>query len=188
MLTDSCGLMLLALLCLVWLAWTWSHRPSFPSQSAAVTARVQRLLKPPTPDDCPRCHQQATAATPPARRPVTPWRDHKSRRGAPKRIATQGFACPNHMCAYYRITDAQIHALVGDGAHGQCERRETLRCQAWVLLSDMVDNSDLPFARELYPFSDGFSTGDIPMPGHTTDTRPSQAPMSARGPPSIDGG
>ncbi len=52
-----------------------------------------------------------------------------------------------------------------------------------VLLSDMVDNSDLPFARELYPFSDGFSTGDIPMPGHTTDTRPSQAPMSARWPP-----
>src|SRR6266545_3128194 len=131
MLTDSCGLMLLALLCLVWLAWTWSHRPSFPSQSAAITARVQRLLKPRTPDDCPRCHQQATAAgTPPARRPVPPWRDHKSRRGAPKRIATQGFACPNHMCAYYRITDAQIHALVGDGAHGQCERRETLRSQA----------------------------------------------------------
>src|SRR5207247_275769 len=26
----------------------------------------------------------------------------------------------------------------------------------------MVDNSDLPFARELYPFSDGFNTGDIP--------------------------
>ncbi|HJZ46336.1 MAG TPA: integrase core domain-containing protein [Roseiflexaceae bacterium] len=34
------------------------------------------------------------------------------------------------MCAYYRITDAQIHALVGDGAHGRCERIQTLRCQA----------------------------------------------------------
>src|SRR5262249_59019826 len=33
-------------------------------------------------------------------------------------------------CAYYRITDAQIHALVGDGAHGRCERIQTLRCQA----------------------------------------------------------
>jgi hypothetical protein len=40
--------MLLALLCLVWLAWAWSHGRSFPSQSAAVTARVQRLLKPRT--------------------------------------------------------------------------------------------------------------------------------------------
>jgi 5-methylcytosine-specific restriction endonuclease McrA len=95
--TDSCGLMLLTLLCLVWLAWTWSHRPSFPSQSAAVTARIQRLLKPRIPDDCPRCHQQRLQQAP--RRPVTPWRDHKSRRAAPKRIATQGFACPNHLCA-----------------------------------------------------------------------------------------
>jgi len=30
----------------------------------------------------------------------------------------------------YQITDARVHALVGDGAHGQHERRETLRCQA----------------------------------------------------------
>src|SRR5213078_4827772 len=33
-------------------------------------------------------------------------------------------------CAYYRITDAQIHALVGDGAHGKAERIQTFRCQA----------------------------------------------------------
>jgi transposase-like protein len=30
----------------------------------------------------------------------------------------------------YRITDAQLHALVGDGAHGRGERIQTLRCQA----------------------------------------------------------
>jgi hypothetical protein len=46
------------------------------------------------------------------------------------RIATQGFACPNRQCDYYRITDAQVHALVGDGAHTLCERIQTLRCQA----------------------------------------------------------
>jgi IS1 family transposase len=63
-------------------------------------------------------------------RPPLPWREQKSRRGAPKRINTQGFACPNRMCAYYRITDPQVHALVGDGAHGQCERIQTFRCQA----------------------------------------------------------
>jgi IS1 family transposase len=33
-------------------------------------------------------------------------------------------------CAYYRITDAQIHALVGDGIHGTDERIQTFRCQA----------------------------------------------------------
>jgi hypothetical protein len=54
----------------------------------------------------------------------------KSRRGTPKRIKTEGFACPNPQCAYYGITEAQIHALVGDGKHGQAERIQTFRCQA----------------------------------------------------------
>jgi IS1 family transposase len=61
---------------------------------------------------------------------VRPWRERKSRRGAPKRIATHGFACPNRTCDYYRITDAQVHALVGDGSDGKCERIQSLRCQA----------------------------------------------------------
>jgi len=54
----------------------------------------------------------------------------KSRRGAPKRVNTQGFACPNHKCPYFGITDAHIHALVGDGKHGHAERIQTFRCQA----------------------------------------------------------
>jgi IS1 family transposase len=31
---------------------------------------------------------------------------------------------------YYRITDAHVHALVGDGVEGKIERIQTLRCQA----------------------------------------------------------
>jgi IS1 family transposase len=54
----------------------------------------------------------------------------KSRRGAPKRISTDGFACPNRRCTYYRIPDALVHALVGDGTHGKAERIQTFRCQA----------------------------------------------------------
>ena len=42
----------------------------------------------------------------------------------------EGFACPNQQCAYFGITDAHIHALVGDGKHGQSERIQTFRCQA----------------------------------------------------------
>ncbi|HEU4746388.1 MAG TPA: hypothetical protein VFS61_14190, partial [Anaerolineales bacterium] len=62
-------------------------------------------LKPRTPADCPMCRRAgATAAEhPPTRIPVTPWRERKSRRGAPKRIATQGFACPNRTCLYVGI-------------------------------------------------------------------------------------
>jgi transposase-like protein len=58
---------------------------------------------------------------------VRPWREVKSRRGAPKRVNTGGFACPNPKCPYFGITDDQIHALVGDGKHGQAERIQTFR-------------------------------------------------------------
>jgi IS1 family transposase/transposase-like protein len=54
----------------------------------------------------------------------------KSRRGAPKRIPTEGFACPNRQCAYFGNTDAREHALVGDGKHGRAEQIQTFRCQA----------------------------------------------------------
>jgi hypothetical protein len=30
-------------------------------------------------------------------------------------VNTEGFACPNGQCSYSGITDAHIHALVGDG-------------------------------------------------------------------------
>jgi IS1 family transposase/transposase-like protein len=59
--------------------------------------------------------------------PVRPWPEVKSRRGAPKRIGTEGFACPNPHCPYFGITDAHIHALVGDGKHGHAEPIQTFR-------------------------------------------------------------
>ena len=124
MITTVCGLMLLVLLGLGWLTWTWCRR-WLPQ--AAVTAKVQRLLRPRTPNDCPACRQQATGATPALLPcpPVRPWHELKSRRGAPKRIATDGFACPNRRSHYYHITDAHVHALVGDGRHGKHERIQT---------------------------------------------------------------
>jgi hypothetical protein len=42
-------------------------------------------------------------------------------------VNTEGYACPNHQCAYFGITEAHIHALVGDGKHGQAERIQTFR-------------------------------------------------------------
>jgi IS1 family transposase len=116
---------------LLWLIWHWPQL--WPHlQTTTVAAARQRLLKPRTPADCPLCRQArvTSADRPPTRIPVTPWRERKSRRGAPKRIVTQGFACPNRTCLYFQITDAHIHALVGDGTHGLRERIQTLRCQA----------------------------------------------------------
>ena len=116
----------------LWVLFLWycPRRPQMEPPSAK-TATLQRLLKPRTPDDCPACrrHDVLPQAAPAPPRP-RPWCQVKSRRGAPKRIATDGFACLNAACLYYRITDATVHALVGDGTHGTHEHIQTFRCQA----------------------------------------------------------
>ena len=73
---------------------------------------AQRLLQPRTPLDCPACRLSCahSSGMGPAPAPVRPWREVKSRRGAPKRVNTEGFACPNQQCPYFGITDAHIHA------------------------------------------------------------------------------
>src|SRR4051812_34064062 len=119
MAAAACWVVLGVLLVLAWLAAGQRSSPG--------AARVPRGPRPRDPDDCPDCRRHAGGATgqDPARPVPRPWREVKSRRGAPKRVATDGFACPNAACAYYRITDAAIHALVGDGAHGKAERIQT---------------------------------------------------------------
>jgi len=110
----------------------WFHvRPS-SSKGAAKRSRLHRLLKPRSPDDCPACRLASTALVGggPAPLPVRPWSEVKSRRGAPKCIPTEGFACPNRQCSYFGNTDARVHALVGDGKHGRAEQIQTFRCQA----------------------------------------------------------
>ena len=122
--------LLLCLARLGWLDW-FPLRPS-SSKGGAKRSRLPRLLKPRCPDDCPACRlaSPVSSSGEPASAPVGPWREVKSRRGAPKRVNTAGFACPNRSCLYFGNTDDQIHALVGDGKHGQAERIQTFRCQA----------------------------------------------------------
>jgi hypothetical protein len=119
------------ILCLA-LLWRldWLHLQSSHSRGGNKRTTLHRHLQPRTPDDCPACHLASTAASVggPAPAAVHPWREVKSRRGAPRRVNTEGFACPNPQCPYFSITDAQIHALVGDGKHGQAERIQTFRC------------------------------------------------------------
>ena len=122
------------MLCLLGL-WSlgWPYPGPVQSRAAAKTHKtLHRLLKPRTPLDCParRLACAHLTAAGPAPASVRPWREMKSRRGAPKRIPTNGFACPNRQCPYFGITDASIHALVGDGKHGHVERIQTFRCQA----------------------------------------------------------
>jgi hypothetical protein len=55
-------------------------------------------------------HLVGSASAGPSPLPVRLWCEVKSRRGAPKRVNTEGFACPNQQCPYFGITDAHIHA------------------------------------------------------------------------------
>ena len=110
----------------------WPHQQPSHSKAGVIRTTVQRLLKPRTPLDCPACRLSypPLSGVRPAPAPVRPWSEVKSRRGAPKRVNTEGFACPNQQCPYSGITDAHIHALVGDGKHGHAEQIQTFRCQA----------------------------------------------------------
>jgi transposase-like protein len=102
------------------------HLQSSHSQAGRKRTMVHRLLKPRTPLDCPSC-RLCSSAVRSSSVPVRPWREVKSRRGAPKRVNTEGFACPNQQCPYDGISAAQIHALVGDGKHGRAEQIQTFR-------------------------------------------------------------
>jgi hypothetical protein len=123
-----CLLLSLTLLCRL----CWLHRQPAHSKPGAVRTSMQRLLKPRTPLDCPACRLSCdnSSGVGLAPAPVRPWCEVKSRRGAPKRVNTEGYACPNLQCPYSGITDTQIHTLVGDGKHGHAERIQTFRCQA----------------------------------------------------------
>ena len=127
-------LLVVCLLLSLVLLWRLDWFPLRPSSSpgGAKRSTLHRLLKPHTPLDCPACRLASTSSSSggSVSAIVRPWCEVKSRRGAPRRIDTQGFACPNQKCLYFGRTDAQIHALVGDGKHGQAERIQTFRCQA----------------------------------------------------------
>ena len=104
MIADSRWLWLGLVVLLAWWTWTWWPQ-HWRGRTGAVTATVQRLLQPGSPDDCRSCCRQTItqAQNATTRTLVMPWCEMKSRRGAPKRIDTAGFACPNRTCAYYRI-------------------------------------------------------------------------------------
>ena len=104
-------LFLLLSLALLW-RLSWLHLQLSHSRGRAMHSIAQRLLQPRTPLDCPACRLSCahSSGMGPAPAPVRPWREVKSRRGAPKRVNTEGFACPNQQCPYFGITDAHIHA------------------------------------------------------------------------------
>jgi len=87
---------LLLSLALLW-RLDWFYLEPSSSRGGTMHSRAQRLLKPRSPDDCPACRPVSTASSGAGLAPrlVRPWREVKSRWGAPKRVNSEGSACPN---------------------------------------------------------------------------------------------
>src|SRR5260370_33046019 len=98
----------------------WTHHCLPHSKAVALHTAVHRLLKPRSPRDCPACTLSSVVESAPA--PVRPWHEVKSRRGAPKRVNTDGVARPHPQCLYFGITGTYIQALAGDGPPGPAEQ------------------------------------------------------------------
>ena len=121
---------LLVSLVLLWRLCRLHHGPAASRAAGKLGGRLHRLLRPRCPHDCPACRLASPASPAASPAPVRPWGEVKSRRGTPKRIPTEGFACPNRQCSYFGNTNPRVHALVGDGKHGRAEQIQTFRCQA----------------------------------------------------------
>jgi len=108
----------------------WCRRRTQRGRLPSVSC-LCRHWRPRTPDDCAYCRQARdlpqAAPQPPV---VRPWRDGRSRRGAPWRIPTEGYACRTQGCAYAGIMDSRVHVLVADGHHGCTDRIQDFVCQA----------------------------------------------------------
>jgi hypothetical protein len=116
------------LLCLAWLwhLYWLHHNPPHPKVGAIYT-KLQRLLKPRSPLDCPACRLSSTLSSGmgPSSLPVRPWREVKSQRGAPKRLNGE-YAQTLHQRSFcnLRLPHLQLDEL-----------RTRLRCSTQVRLS-----------------------------------------------------
>ena len=127
---GSLGLLALITLCLALAVGIRCRRVPLRRTGASGAVRRRRIWRPRTPDDCPACRAAGDAPARVAVPTVRPWSELKGRRGAPKRVATDGYACPSPCCSYHGITDGRVHALVGYGRHGATARIQDFRCQA----------------------------------------------------------
>jgi transposase-like protein/IS1 family transposase len=93
-------------------------------------ARLARQWHPKSEQACPACRAWLQVTLGRARQAVTPYSRHKQKRGAPKRLSSEGLACPCRECQYFGITSEAIHALVGYGKIGKHTLIQRWRCQA----------------------------------------------------------
>ena len=100
----------------------WTDRPQ--------RKKGEWKLKPRTPEDCPWCRLEHRLGVLDTSRTARPWHAVKSRRGRPKTHDTDGYACMNPGCEYYKDTDGTHHGLRWDGWRNKGEASPSLACGA----------------------------------------------------------
>jgi IS1 family transposase/transposase-like protein len=127
---GALGLLALVVFWAALAAWSWCRRGALRCVAAPGAVCRRHTWRPRTPEDCPACRAAGEAPAPTPSPVVRPWAAVKGRRGAPKRVVTEGYACPSAHCPYHGVTDSRLHALVGYGHHGATDQIQDFRCQA----------------------------------------------------------
>jgi hypothetical protein len=112
-----------------WLRKKWIER-ILAEKKKGKKPRKPQVMRPKTELDCPYCVGEKDKVAKPAREMPVAWSERKGRGGRRKMNSTEGYFCSNRKCAYYKIADERIHALVWDGRHGKHEEIRDLRYQA----------------------------------------------------------
>ena len=90
-------LLALILLVIIMVRLVWRCQQAWHRALPYLPKRIRRL-HPSTSDDCPHWRLAAIRREGLSPIAVRPWRDERRRRGAPRRVSTDGYACRNRRC------------------------------------------------------------------------------------------
>jgi transposase-like protein len=115
--------------------WVWGRGKRQWKQwreARGAKPKRKRELRPRTPKDCRDWRVEAQLELPAVTRTTQAWSEVKSQCGRPKEYDSDGQACMNPACKYYKDTDGLHHALRRDGSRNECEATPQWECGAWL--------------------------------------------------------
>ena len=122
------SLVFLVMMIVMWTYYVEMRRSRGTAESEQT--KRQRQLRPRTPRDCQDCRTESLGEGLELRRTARAWSEVKSSRGRPKTHDTDGQACMDPRCEYYKDTDGKHHALRWDGQRGQGDGIPSVECGA----------------------------------------------------------
>ena len=119
---------LLAMMVWLWVSYLEVLQTRGKTEEKKAERTRQRRAR--TPGDCQDCRLAATEQGSERVKAREAWSEVKSPQGRPKTYESEGQACMNPKCVYYRDTDAAYHALRRDGCRNKSEGTPQWECGA----------------------------------------------------------